>query len=133
MNPCSTFLTSLSGSANFTSSQWLHQFPLFIVLTTQLLIRGSLSLQSQYQMPHDEHMIATANQRNDGQEGKATTAFYTHTRCQWNQYTPPQPATASGKCFPTDFSRFTSTPISIHRVIKAKECHLMQIYLWLNE
>ena len=79
-------------------------------------------------MDYVEHMIV--NQSNDGQEGKATTAFYTHTKCRWNQYPPPPPATASKKCFPTAFARFTSTPISIHRnigTIIAKKCPPIEI------
>ena len=79
-------------------------------------------------MPYIEHMIL--NQRNDGQEGKATTAFYTHTKCRWNQYPPPPPATASEKCFFYSFCQIHSNPnfyTQQYRDNNSKKCPPIEI------
>lgn len=110
------------------STLWICNFYIFtlarssfsVLLYSAGLSKDSLGLQSLALLSCNEHMIVSANQCNDGQEGRATTAFYTHTKCRWNQYTPTPPTTTSKKYLPTAFARFASTPISIQYAISGK-------------
>ena len=78
-----------------------------LLLLIEGLLRPSISTSTAFRWTHD---------CKPKQEGKATTAFYTHPKCRWNQYPTPPQATASKKWIHTAFK---ITPTLVYIIIKS--------------